>query len=173
MSSDGEHYVPIIPEDKFSFFGSETDELVGLGSGFPIYFALIRRIGIYMFFFSCFFALALCIQGNIFYEKLIEVEDEHMAEEVAELSDFARVSAYSVTTFRLVYGFDYGQWAIDAYLVLIMVGLLLTFAFSTFLSASLKQKAIDLMNGKRSKLITAANFTLHLQNIKLKVDSKK
>jgi len=71
-----------------------------------------------------------------------------MAEEVEELSDYARVTAYSVTTFRLVYGFDYGQWTIDAYLAMIMTGQLLTLAFATYLAVSLKQKQFDLLHGK-------------------------
>ena len=121
MSSDGELYIPHT-EDKYPFFSTNTDELILLGSGFPIYFALIRRIAYFMLFLSGFIALALCVQGGIFYIKLASIEDEEFAEEVEELSDFARISAYSVTTFRLVYGFDYGQWAIDAYLALIMAG---------------------------------------------------
>ena len=83
---------------------------------------MIRRIAYFTLFISAFIALALCVQGSIFYGKLATIEDEEFAEEVEELSDYARVSAYSVTTFRLVYGFDYGQWAIDAYLALIMAG---------------------------------------------------
>ena len=120
-----------------------------------------------MFFFSCLCGVALVVQGSIFFHKLEELEDEEMREEVEELSDYAPITAYSVTTFRLVYGFDYGQWAIDAYLAMIMAGQLLTLLFITFLGASLKQKQFDLIHGKNESLITGATFTLHLQNIML------
>ena len=61
-----------------------------------------------MLFLSVAIMLAICIQGSIFYKKLQKAEGELITEEEEELSIFARVTAYSVTTFRLVYGFDYG-----------------------------------------------------------------
>ena len=128
MCSDGEHYIPNIPEDKFSTCSTSTDELSMIGTAFPIYFALIRRIGFYMLFLTCLMVFGICGQSYIFYNKLFEVQDEEMAEEVNELSDWAKFSAYSVQTFRLVYGFDYGQWAIDAYFAMIITVLLLTLA---------------------------------------------
>ena len=84
---------------------------------------------------SIFFTGALVFQSTRIYLKLLESIDDIKG--MDELSFFAVGSAYSVSVFRTVYGFDYGVWAYDSYMRTIAGSQVMTLVFSIYITASL------------------------------------
>ena len=55
-----QNYIPL-PQDRLSFWKTDTLDLYFLGSGFPIYFALLKRLAILMGVISLFIVGALVL----------------------------------------------------------------------------------------------------------------
>ena len=89
-----------------------------------------------MFVMSIFFTGALVFQSIKIYLKLLDSNTDDI-KGLSELSFFAVGSAYSVSIFRMVYGFDYGVWAYNSYMTTIIYSQLMTFVFSIYITASL------------------------------------
>ena len=132
ICQDCKQYIPK-PEDKYPYWSTDTDALIFLGSGFPVYFTLLKRLGVYIFFMSLFNAEALIMQSMYLYAKL-EDDDEVIHDKT---SIFVKGTNYSAFKFRLVYGFDFGQWIKDNYVYLIILAQMLTLIFANYLTASL------------------------------------
>ena len=67
-------------------------------------------------------------------------------------------TSYSVHVFRLVYGFDFGQWMNNAYVRLIMCIQVTIFIYSNYLKNSLERK--DAYQIKNS--IKASDFAVQI-----------
>lgn len=80
------------------------------------------------------------------YAKLTSV-DGHFED---NLSGLVKGTSYSVHSFRLFYGFDYGQWIENGYVRLIMLTQFFTVLFSIYLTISLLKKA-SLLNEQSTR----------------------
>jgi len=136
MCADCKQYIPL-PEDKFPFWKTSTDELAFLGTGFPVYFTFLKRVAGHMFLMSAIIGGALFIQSNVLYGKLSAVNGHSQD----DLSTFVIGTSYSVHAFRLFYGFDFGPQMQDSYSGLIILAQVFTVLFANYLTVSLLLKA--------------------------------